>query len=289
MNYEQYNEKGITMLKRLVILCENSVEKPVHAIGEHGFSCLVETDNGVFLFDTGQGLGLLHNADLLNVSLKSLQGVILSHGHFDHTGGLQQLLSRTGTLPVYGHPDLFRERFWLGKFEQRPNGIPLSQDQYEKLGACFDLSTIFREISPGLWLTGEIPRQTEFEKVDKALHYVDPCGVLTQDLLEDDCSLVIESEHGLVVLLGCAHAGLANILHHVTTKMGDDKIYAVLGGMHLAPLNDAQFAQTVDVLKQHKVSKIGVGHCTGQRRSAELYAHFPAETIFLSVGSVLSI
>lgn len=73
----------------------------------------------------------MHNAELLNVSLSDLQGVILSHGHFDHTGGVQQLLSQAGPLPVYGHPELFRERFWVGKFEQRPNGIPFSRDQLE--------------------------------------------------------------------------------------------------------------------------------------------------------------
>lgn len=277
------------MLKRLTVICENSVEKPVRAIGEHGFSCLVETDNGAFLFDTGQGLGLLHNTELLNVSLSDLQGVILSHGHFDHTGGLQQLLSRSGPLPVYGHPELFRERFWVGKFEQRDNGIPFGQDQLEKLGARFDLSREFREISPGLWLTGEVPRRTEFEKVDKALHYKDRSGTLIQDQIEDDCSLVIESALGLVVLLGCAHAGLANILHHVVEMMGDDSIYAVLGGMHLAPLKDEAFDQTVAVLKRYKVNKIGVGHCSGKRRSADLYAHFSAETMFLSVGSMFSI
>jgi 7,8-dihydropterin-6-yl-methyl-4-(beta-D-ribofuranosyl)aminobenzene 5'-phosphate synthase len=277
------------MLNRLTVLCENSVEKPVQAIGEHGFSCLVETDNGAFLFDTGQGLGLLHNAELLNVSLSDLQGVILSHGHFDHTGGVQQLLSQAGPLPVYGHPELFRERFWVGKFEQRPNGIPFSRDQLEKLGARFDLSREFREISPGLWLTGEVPRLTPFEKVDKALHYKDRSGTLIPDQIEDDCSLVIESELGLVVLLGCAHAGLANILHHVVEMMGNDRIYAVLGGMHLAPLSDEPFDQTVAALKQYKVNKIGVGHCSGKRRSADLYAHFPAETMFLSVGSGLSI
>jgi 7,8-dihydropterin-6-yl-methyl-4-(beta-D-ribofuranosyl)aminobenzene 5'-phosphate synthase len=151
------------MLRRLTVLCENSVGKSVHAIGEHGFSCLIETETGSYLFDTGQGLGLLHNADLLNISLDELQGVILSHGHFDHTGGLQHLLSRTGTLPVYAHPELFRERFWVGKFEQRANGIPFSREQLESAGACFDLSTAFREIAPGLWLTGEIPRKSAGE------------------------------------------------------------------------------------------------------------------------------
>ena len=277
------------MLKRLTVLCENSVAKPVQAIGEHGFSCLVETDDGTFLFDTGQGLGLLHNAELLDVSFAAIKGIILSHGHFDHTGGLPQALGQTGPLTVYGHPDLFRERYWVGKFEQRPNGIPVSREQLEEQGASFDLSADFRELSPGLWLTGEIPRRSTFEEVDPALQFKDDSGSLLHDQIEDDCSLVLETAQGLVVLLGCAHAGLVNILHHVSEVMRCDQIYAVLGGMHLAPVSNEQFEQTTAVLEHYNVQKIGVGHCTGQRRAADLYTLFPTKTFFLSVGSTLSV
>ncbi len=277
------------MLQQLTIICENSVSNPVQAIGEHGFSCLIGTDNGSFLFDTGQGRGLLHNADLLGASLNKLKGIILSHGHFDHTGGLQQALSRSGSVPVYGHPGLFKERFWVGKFEQRPNGMPFTRDELEKQGACFDLSVDFRELSPGLWLSGEIPRRSACEKVDPALQFKDKSGTLQLDQIDDDCSVVIESKKGLVVLLGCAHAGLANILHHVSASMQYEQIYAVLGGTHLAPASDEQFAQAIAVLKQYNVQKVGVGHCTGQRRGAELYGHFPDKVFFLSVGSVLTV
>lgn len=277
------------MLQCLTILCENSVGKPVQAIGEHGFSAFIETDAGTFLFDTGQGIGLLHNADLLETSLNDLQGIILSHGHFDHTGGLEQALSRTGPVTVYGHPDLFKRRFWVGKFEQRYNGIPVNRGELENQGARFDLSIDFREVSPGLWLTGEIPRRSSYEEVDPALQYKDNSGALLHDQIEDDCSLVIESEKGVVVVLGCAHAGLTNILNHVSEVIHCDQIYAVLGGMHLAPASDEQFSQAVAVLKQFNVQKVGVGHCTGQRRSADLYSVFPDKTFFLSVGSILTI
>ena len=279
----------MSMLQRLTILCENSVGKPVYAIGEHGFSAFIETDAGPFLFDTGQGTGLLHNADLLEVSFNTLQGVILSHGHFDHAGGLEQALSRTGPVTVYGHPELFKERFWVGKFEQRYNGIPANRRELENQGARFDLSTGFREISPGLWLTGEIPRVSSFEEVDPALQYKDNTGTFLHDQIEDDCSLVIESNKGLVVVLGCAHAGLTNILNHVSEVMQCDQIYAVIGGMHLAPVSDDQFNQAVAVLKRFNVQKIGVGHCTGQRRAADLYSTFPDKTFFLSVGSTLAV
>ena len=91
------------------------------------------------------------------------------------------------------------------------------------------------------------------------------------------------------MLLGCAHAGVTNILNHISKIMGIDQIYAVLGGMHLAPASNEQLEHAVSALKHYNVQKIGVGHCTGQRRSADLYARFPKETFFLSVGSTLSL
>ena len=276
------------MLKQLTVLCENSVGKVVHAIGEHGFACLVETDHGPFLFDTGQGLGILHNCRALGLSLDRIRGIILSHGHFDHVGGLEQVLDQTGSCPVYGHPDLFKERYWVGKYEQRANGVPVSQACLEEQGAAFNLSPEFRELVPGLWLSGEIPRHSTLEHPDPALCFRGHNGDLIPDRIEDDCSLVLESSKGLVVLLGCAHAGLANILNYIAAKMNVDHIYAVVGGMHLAPATAEQFDLAVSVLQRYKVQKIGVGHCTGQRRSAELYARFPSETFFLSVGETLS-
>ena len=243
------------MLKKLTVICENSVGSAKKAVGEHGFSCYVETDSGNFLFDTGQGAGFLRNSSVLCLEMTNLSGIILSHGHYDHAGGLVEALGLAAPVKVYAHPDIFADRLWVGEHEHLDIGIPFSRKQLEQLGATFDLSTEFREIAPGLWLT----------------------------------SVVLDSEKGLVLLLGCAHAGLVNIIRHVLDKTGRDRIYAVVGGLHLAPASDEQFAGTVSALKEFRIERIGVGHCTGQRRSAELFSKFPQKTFFASVGSSLTV
>ncbi len=277
------------MLNKITIICENSVGSAKKAIGEHGFSCFIETSHGNFLFDTGQGAGFLRNSSVLDLDLESIDGIILSHGHYDHAGGLIEALGVAAPVKIYGHPDLFSDRLWVGEHEQLDVGIPFSKQQLEQLGADFDLDSDFREISSGLWLTGEVPRINDFENGDPHLQITSPDGELKPDPLADDCSVVIDSEKGLVLLLGCAHAGLVNIMHHVLEMTGRDRFHAVVGGLHLAPASDEQFAGTVSALRQFKVNRIGVGHCTGLRRSAELYAQFPQKTFFASVGSSLAI
>ena len=92
---------------KFTILCENSVGVPFSAVGEHGFACFIESDSGNYLFDTGQGLGILQNAAVLNKDLSSIKAIMISHGHYDHTGGLPQVLQRCGRVPVYAHKGNF--------------------------------------------------------------------------------------------------------------------------------------------------------------------------------------
>ncbi len=277
------------MLKKLTVICENSVGTAKSAVGEHGFSCLIETDSGKFLFDTGQGAGFVRNSSVLALDLETINGIILSHGHYDHAGGLVEALGLAAPVTVYAHPDIFCERLWVGEHEQLQIGIPFSRTHLERLGARFDLSADFREISPGLWLTGEVPRRTDFETGDPHLQVGSTSGERRPDPFDDDCSVVIDSPKGLVLLLGCAHAGVVNIMHHVLDMTGRERIYAVVGGLHLAPASDLQFAGTISAFRDFGVEKIGVGHCTGLRRSAEIFAHFPQKTFFASVGASLEI
>jgi 7,8-dihydropterin-6-yl-methyl-4-(beta-D-ribofuranosyl)aminobenzene 5'-phosphate synthase len=233
---------------RLTVLCENSVGRPNGTIGEHGFACFIETPAGNLLFDTGNGTGILRNADVLGRSLATVGAVVLSHGHYDHTGGLIDVLGRTGPVDVIAHPGMFAERYWVGEHEQRPIGIPFTRVQLEALGARFKLRRQYGEVAPGVCFSGEIPRITPFETGDPHLMAVDTGGLLVPDPFPDDASLVIETNKGLIVLLGCAHAGLVNTLQLVRKKTGCTCFYAVVGGTHLAPAGDDQFAGTIRYL-----------------------------------------
>lgn len=218
------------MRTRLTILCENSVGAPFGVIGEHGFACFVETESGNYLFDTGQGFGIVPNAAALKKDLGSIQSVLISHGHYDHTGGLPAVLKIKGPTDVFGHPDMFRDRVWSSGNQTRFVGMPFKKGYLESLGATFRLDVKMVEIGPGVFLTGEIPRNTPFEKGDAHMTAMDASGkTIHPDPLNDDLSLIVQTENGLVLVLGCAHAGMINIIEYVLDKMADDRIYAIIG------------------------------------------------------------
>ena len=276
------------MKTTLTLLCENSVGKATRALAEHGFSCLIETPDGKYLFDTGQGHTLNHNLQALNKDLDSLKAVFLSHGHYDHSGGLPEVLRQAGPLDVFAHPGIFQERYWVGKAERRSIGIPFPRADLISKGARFQWVSGFSEAAPGFFFTGKVPRKTDFEKGDASLMIPieDETGFMP-DPFVDDCSLLIKSDSGPILLLGCAHSGLVNILNHVRENTGIDSLFAIVGGTHLAPANDEQFEKTVIALEKFQVRKVIVGHCTGQKRAADLYRHFGSRFSFAAVGSVL--
>lgn len=276
------------MATRITILCENSVSRPGELIGEHGFAALVETPDSSTLFDTGQGFGLIQNAREIGEDLQQISSLILSHGHSDHTGGLPLLLDYLQrTLPVLAHPDLFVERYWRSEFEQRSIGISTQRHELEARGASFSLTDSFMEISTNLYCSGEVPRCTPFEKGDPHLVVPDGCGGYRQDPLRDDLSLGLRTAKGLVILLGCAHAGVINIIECFREKTGEERIHALIGGTHLGPVAEEQFQATLAALKGYRINRIGLSHCTGLNRAAQIYQEFPGRCFFAAAGTVL--
>lgn len=276
------------MHTRITILCENTVGVPFGVIGEHGFACFVETDHGHYLFDTGQGQGLVANARILGKDLRSVAAVMVSHGHYDHTGGLPALLQARGPVDVHGHPEIFVERFWVGPGVRRFIGIPFRRVFLESLGARFRLGTELTEIGPGVFLTGEIPRLNAFETGDPHMEAIRPDGARVQpDPLKDDLSLILDTPKGLVLVLGCAHAGMINIMDYALKHMQRDRIYAVIGGTHLGFSSEAQFGETLAVIERYGIERLGVSHCTGAGPAARLHARLGERFFFGQVGAVL--
>lgn len=276
---------------RITILCENLVGRLVGS-GEHGFSAFIETDNGNYLFDTGSGRSIVPNSFTLNKDLKSIRKIFLSHGHYDHTGGLSEVLKMKGNVDVHSHPHVFLDRIAVLKEEGREIkrfiGIRYKKRYLESLGAQFVFNKDFIEVEKGLFLTGEVPRQTPFEKPDPRL-FSETDGKTTHDLFLDDQSLILDTDQGMILILGCAHSGMINIIHHTINKMGKGKFHAILGGTHLDFLTPEQLEESIRSLKKMEIEKIGVSHCTGMKPAFRLQQEFGDRFFYGCVGSVLEV
>jgi 7,8-dihydropterin-6-yl-methyl-4-(beta-D-ribofuranosyl)aminobenzene 5'-phosphate synthase len=279
------------MKTKITVLCENLVGRLVGA-GEHGFSAFVETDRGDYLFDTGSGHSIVANSLVLKKDLRTIRRIFLSHGHYDHTGGLPEVLKLRGNVEVHAHPHLFLDRIAVLKEDdkeiKRFVGIPYKKAYLEFLGANFVLSKDFFEVEKGIFLTGEVPRKTPFEKPDPRL-FSEMDGKITQDIFLDDQSLILDTKKGLVVILGCAHSGMINILDHVIDKTGKEKFYAIMGGTHLDFLTPEQLEESIKSLKKMEIERIGISHCTGMRAAFRLHQEFGDRFCYGCVGSVLEL
>lgn len=208
------------MLDEILVLVENRTYDQ-RALGEFGFSALVRAEGREFLLDHGLGKALIPNAAGLRVDLSRIEGVVLSHGHNDHTGGLPDLLQSGGGKPVYCHPDAFADKRILEKDKPPCRiGMPLSRAELDALGARFHVGRDPVELAPGVLLSGEVRARDSYEPPRDNFAVLGEGGGPLPDLLFDDQSLYLESEAGLVVLLGCAHAGVGNIVRHALQVTG---------------------------------------------------------------------
>jgi 7,8-dihydropterin-6-yl-methyl-4-(beta-D-ribofuranosyl)aminobenzene 5'-phosphate synthase len=276
---------------KITVLCKNLVGKLIGS-GEHGFSAFIETAERNFLFDTGSGHSIVPNSLALNRDLRTIRKIFLSHGHYDHTGGLPEVLKIRGKVDIHAHPHVFLDRIAVHKEDEKETkrfvGIPYKKGYLESLGANFVLNTVFTEVEKGIFLTGEVPRKTRFEKPDPRL-FTEMHGKTVQDTFPDDQSLILDSEKGLILILGCAHSGMINIIRHVMDKAGKETFYAILGGTHLDFLTPEQLEESIKSLKRMEIGKIGVSHCTGMRAAFRLHQEFGDRFFYGCVGSVLEV
>lgn len=273
---------------RITVLAENSVRGP-DLLAEHGLALWIEADGHRILFDTGQGKVLRHNATHLDIPLDTAEIVVISHGHFDHTGGLQETLQNNEQASVCLHPAALEAKYAQAKTPpHRGIGIPRVHRQAlrgvaQRLLWTRKPTTLFDAVH----LTGEIPRRNDFEDSGGPFYTDESCT--DPDPLVDDQALYVETSAGLVVVLGCAHAGVVNTLDYVAELTGRDRVYAVLGGMHLARATQERLEATVAALKRYGVQRVGPAHCTGTRASAYLRSELSGECFECSVGSVITV
>ncbi len=272
------------MKLRITTLSENTAAVG-NMLAEWGLSILIETDTESVLLDTGQSISASYNADLLGVDLAKINKIVLSHGHSDHTGGLRQILSKMGKeMEIIAHPDI-----WQAKYARRQGqgdryiGIPFQRQELESLGARFNLTKKPVAIAKNIMTTGEVPMVTDFEQIDPNL-FVKEDGFKPDKLL-DDQALIINTESGLVVILGCAHRGIINTLYYAQKLTGVKQISMVLGGCHLTGATEEQIWLTIAALRELGTPKIGVSHCTGLPATMIMAQEFGSNFFFNNVGT----
>jgi len=270
---------------RITVLIENSVHR--HGlVAEHGLSLHVQSGQQALLFDTGQSDLVLSNAKNLGVLLDSLTAVVLSHGHYDHTGGIPAILNAATKARVYAHPAAFEMKYTGNSNSQsRFIGMSLQATQAIRRAPGGVVETRGRtDILRGVFVTGEIPRLTPYEDTGGPFFLDAAC---TQpDLIRDDQSLVIDLGHSVVLLLGCAHAGVVNTLDHVQNLTGGKPVCAVIGGLHLGSASEERIQQTIARLRAANLECLAPIHCTGWPATAQLWQAFPNICRPAGVGTV---
>ena len=272
-------------------------------VAEHGFCVAIKLEvNGTehrLLFDSGlDPLAASHNAGVLDLDLSYCELVISSHGHIDHAGGLLNIIRKINEekqrqqqkqkLPLVLHEDAFKNR--LVRFQDgRKISLP-APNRADLIEAGYNL---VEKQCPSLWIedrilvTGEIPRTNDFEK-GFPNHYSEIDGKMENDpLIKDDQAIVLNiKDKGLVVITGCAHAGIINIIKYAKELSGEDRIYGVIGGMHLTgEVFEPLISRTIDELEQLKPRFIIPCHCSGLKAMTEIAKNMPNAFIQNSVGT----
>lgn len=249
------------------------VDDEVHSPGclpERGLAMVLECDGLKVLFDSGRGRALRHNAEVMGMDLGSLTHVVLSHGHYDHVGGIGSLPVYPDPIPLIACPDVFNERgYFLPLLSRRYNLYRLSGEldpaQLAARGLIPHCSAEPVWLSERLVFLGSILRREQAKP--SLLGYMVRGGRVEKDLISDDSALAYKSEQGLIVFIGCGHAGVENIVQRAREVCGDERIQAVIGGLHLK-FSGPRRAEALGLyLQREGVDSLFACHCTGKRKA----------------------
>ncbi len=254
---------------------------------EHGLSFLIQTEQCNILFDTGQSSRLIHNAQLLGINLEDVDYVIISHGHYDHTGGLPYFLKLNSKAKVIVHPHAFKQRFSKSPQMVKENGIPWRNkvNQYANRFLYLKEDT---ELVKDLWILTRIKPQTGFEFTNDRL-VTKTNGGYTPDTFDDELILLAKTSKNPVVVCGCAHTGIVNILHQVKLRFNYSEFSVVAGGIHLQGKEDAEISKVINGLSPFNIKQWALNHCSGQHAFELFDIAFPGKVMYCGSGMTITV
>ena len=254
---------------KITVIVDNTASGKL--LAEHGLAYYVEIDGKRLFFDSGQGKVIQHNCNKLDIDPLRANAFVLSHGHYDHTGGIKYLAEHfSDNVKVYIHPNALGKKYAMDNDKFRFIGIAKRNKEWLKsIGKRLVFSEKPTEVFKDVWITGAVPRIHKIEKAKekfclrKDINYTD-------DLI-DDQSMFFYTAKGIVVLLGCCHSGIGNTLDCVSKLTGNKEIHVVIGGIHLKNASRERLDFSAKILKKYKIKLFAPCHCTGQKSAAYLF------------------
>lgn len=262
---------------RITTLIENGQDEKKMLKNEHGLSIFIETDNGNFLFDTGQSGDFVENAEKLNIDLKTIDTLILSHAHCDHCGGVKRLLQTYNIKPkLIVNKDFFKKS---NKYHYTDGSIKIDFEMvagYSYIGLSFDenyikgrnvpinyVDTDVLKLSDEVFVYSNFNKYHDFEKENQNMKIKDGNEYIV-DNFSDEIAIGLKTKKGFVILLGCAHPGFLNMVDTISERTSE-KIVGIIGGTHLIEADDERIFKSLDYLKKSDVTLLGLSHCTGPK------------------------
>ncbi len=268
---------------KISVLCDNQPLANRFAC-EHGLSVYIEVNGHRFLFDTGQGDCFLKNALSMGIDLAGIDYVVLSHGHYDHAGGLKLLMARFPHIRIVMHPLALKKRYSISSVMTKENGFP-----HKEMLAQWDNQIIkvdrLHELLPGVTI---FPLPFAAPANPRLVEH-DPQGQLVPDTFFDELFIVLKEGERQVLLSGCTHHGIVQVLDYCRTQLSIDHFDLVLGGLHLSGAEEGVILHQIDRCRTFDVSRWALNHCTGERAFGLWQAAFPGQVVTAKAGEVISI
>ena len=278
------------MAIKITTLIENSLGQNHDLQNEHGLSFFIEIDGPnrqKILFDTGQSSKFISNAEKLDIDLSKTQKVVLSHSHYDHTGGLMSLVKTQKTsFDLYVGSGFFAPKYADDNGKWKFIGSNFDYEELkDKTINVQQLSNDMTILAPGVFAITNFPKTNSFEKASPRF-FIHNGIEYERDYFKDEVTLVLESKAGLVVLLGCSHPGIVNILEAVQTRL-NKPLYCVVGGTHLVGASEERLDESLKYLRNLKLPMLGLSHCTGDEALGRIQKEFP-NSFLNNTGTILS-